>query len=77
MLTTNEKELLRAIITSEYQDSDEVVDNPIWVGSWDTSIPKKSLPGVMASLQKKEYVKTDGEVVAITRSGMTAYEAGN
>ena len=72
-MTKNEKELLRAIIESENQDSDDVIENPIWVGCWDTSLSTQSIPGVMASLSKKGFVETDGETCYITQTGFQNY----
>lgn len=55
-LTPNEKELLLAIVNSEYQDGDTVIDYPVWSDclQYDCiSLKRKAISGTMSSLVKK------------------------
>lgn len=77
-LTELEKQVLNAIINSEYQyDKDSVINNPIWfIEEQDVDMSKGQLSGVVSSCVKKEYVgiNKDGSdsTIWITKKGFDA-----
>ena len=67
-LTDNEKALLKAIITSEYNDGTGLAS--VWVDCLWGFEGKKKFGGVMASLAKKHLAWTDGKGCAVTQKGL-------
>lgn len=62
-ITEKERTLLRAIVSSEYQDGGPVVGHHVWL---DYIVDTKSRGGVLTSLQSKGLV--DVNIVPLSRS---------
>jgi DNA-binding MarR family transcriptional regulator len=77
-ITPMELLVLRGIVDSEYQESDEIVDTPVYAWSATGAIPPSSAGGVVASLVKKGLAETyqDGQedLLSITAAGLAAVE---
>jgi hypothetical protein len=59
-LTELEKEVLIAVLYSDYQDSSNPIDKPVWyLDANDVNMNPTSLPGAIASCSKKQYVTID------------------
>lgn len=59
-LTELEKDVLIAVLYSDYQDSSNPIDNPVWyLDANDVNMTPTSLPGAIASCSKKQYVTID------------------
>lgn len=80
-LTKMERDVLNAVVGSEFHDGNDPVDNFVWFDcvSDDLSIKGKTLSGVVSSLVQKGFVRTQDEgreaVIAITRAGFEALSA--
>jgi hypothetical protein len=61
-LTDGEIAVLYALETSQYHDGQDPVGNPVWSTDLhlDTTLPAKSVPGVVSSLSRKGLVECSG-----------------
>jgi hypothetical protein len=73
-MTKLERQLLGNIIHSEYHDGANPVDNPTWVDCVTEGFTGKTASGVMSSLVKKGWARTNGETVTVTSDGFRAYQ---
>lgn len=76
-LTKNEMLLLDNIAQNEYLGGRCGPNQFVWCNCLDYSpnqISTRSIPGIMASLVKKELVKTDGEVCCLTEEGFKTWQ---
>lgn len=76
-ITTKEQSLLAAIINNEFHDGRDPVDDSVWVNTLDGWSGEKSFPGVMASLVRKGFAKTNGESCSVTQAGYEVFVATN
>lgn len=79
--TDREYRVLRAVITNQYHDGQDPINNEIWVSEIDAArepsgISGKALSGVVSSLSKKGLVVTDGECISVTEAGFIAAQGG-
>jgi hypothetical protein len=79
-VTDLEFQVIKAVLESDYMSGDHPVDRPVWyLDSQDTSMPKRSLAGAIASCVKKEYVQTYTEgpkvdhTIEVTQLGYDVY----
>lgn len=84
-ITPKEFEMLKAIVESEYQDGNDVVNAPIWfdyiVNSWSTGgvftgLQAKGLVGSFKTEQRSSPEITDS-TIHITAAGLEAYTAAS
>ena len=71
-MTDNEYDVLFALLSSEYHDGRDPIGDPIWVDCVMEPFGT-SAGGIMASLVRKGWVRTDGEVCSITAAGAAAF----
>ena len=63
ILTALEKEVLLAILYSDYQCNEAPVNNPVWwLEADDVDMLPRQLPGAISSCSKKGYVGLDKSV---------------
>ena len=78
-LTTLEKQVLEAVINSDFQEGD-VVNNPVWyLEESDVKMEKGQLAGAVSSCVKKGFViveeDEEGKTIAITQLGFDSLNA--
>ena len=79
-LTTLEKQVLEAVINSDFQDDYNVVNNPVWyLEESDVNMAKGQLAGAISSCVKKGFViveeDEDDKTIAITQLGWNTLNA--
>jgi hypothetical protein len=76
-LTALEVQALVGVINSEFRDGNHPVNHPVWNWSANPFESKRTFPAVVASLNKKGLLKTDGlggkkGCIALTQAGFDA-----
>lgn len=80
-LSYPEKELLKAILTNDYQDGPDVIDTPVWAWSIDCFETPRVLESTAKHLANKGFITVDGETsaketsISITKAGFLALYA--
>lgn len=78
-ITAKEREMLRAVVESDFQDGEAPVGNHVWADCLWTHLPKASNGGVLASVIKKGLVSYDEQgrdsTVSLTALGLVSYVA--
>lgn len=76
ILTELEKQVLQAVLYSDYQDNDNPVGHQVWwIDHHDVDMDPKQLPGAISSCSKKGYIGLDksergSETIWLTELGL-------